>query len=149
MGKFTVGGRWVLLGVSFFMLFLSVSLIAEDITPLPNESIWAAVVGFIGGLTGGQYVGFLGIAAGVVTVAVTFFRTTIGANLSGIWTLAVLYGLSAAAILLQGIAAGDAVGEILRNSVFMGAVLNSINEILKHAFEKKEPVLQGPLPRKR
>lgn len=125
-------------GPIFFLALAVIPAVAlaEDISPLPNESLLSAILAFVGGLAGGQYVGFLAIAGGVVGLLVVLFRTTIGSNLSGIWTLAVLYGLSALVIVLQGLAAGTPLAELLKNAALMGAVLNSINEILRHTILK-------------
>lgn len=104
----------------------------EDVTPLPDTSIWPAVMAFLGSL-----VSVKTAIIGFVALATVFFRTTIGSNLAGIWTLAVLYALSALGMGLEGALNGVPFLTIVQNAAFTGAALNSLNEVLKHLFEKK------------
>lgn len=121
--------------IAIFALSAVVALGADiDITPLPDSSLWAALVTFISGLKNSTAIG---IGAAVVELGVVAFRTSIGSKLTGIYTLAVLYGLSAVAFLLHGLATGTPVLQILTNAVFTGALVNSANEVIKHLFPAK------------
>lgn len=146
LGRFSFNIPPVAALVIAVLATFSLRLLAEiNVDPLPNESIWAAVIEFIGKLQGGQYVGFLGIAAGVVYLGTVVFRTSIGANVAGVYSLALVYTLSTILLLLQGLAAGTPLSEILRNGALLGAVVNSIDQWLKHTVlkQQQEPLLQS------
>lgn len=103
-----------------------------EVDPLPTSSIWEAIVLQLQGLQGAS---LLAIVAAIVEVGVVVFRTSIGQQLAGIYTLAVIYGLSAVSFLVHGLAVGTPILSILGNAVFIGALLNSGNEIIKHLFK--------------
>lgn len=108
--------------------------VVSVVAPLPNSDFWDAAWKYI------RSINSVHVAiVGAVALATTFFHTKMGEDLAGIWTLAALYSLSAVAFLVDGLISGTSIISIVSNSVFTAAVLNSVNEIIKHVFQKPVP----------
>jgi hypothetical protein len=107
-----------------------------DVTPLPDAALWTGILEFIQKLTGGNLT-LLVIGAALVQLGVVMFRTTFGRNLTGRWTLAVLYALNTVLAVLLGVSAGISIPEILGSSAVMSLLMNGFAELLKNILPQK------------
>ncbi len=108
--------------------------------PLPDSTIWGAILDYVR-----QINGVKAAVVGLVALGTTFFNTKFGQSISGIWTLAVLYVLSAVGFLVEGLFNGTPLSVIATNAVFTGALLNAANELLKNLFKKPTSDIVHPV----
>jgi len=128
MKKFSV---WFLVPV---LLVATVAFAEVDVTPVDTASFFAQVFALLGKLASWKTA-----VVGVVALGTVFFRTQWGTNLAGIWTLAVVYGLSALGMAIDALVNGGTLASIFANAAITGAALNSLNEVLKHVSELFKP----------
>jgi hypothetical protein len=116
-----------------FGLFTAVAF-GVDVTPLPESAIFQEILKLIQVIAGGNVSLFvLGVSA--VQVAIVLFRTTFGANLSGKWTLALLYALNALLVAMLAVGNGASFGDVIGGAAFLSLVMNGLSELTKHLFK--------------
>ena len=117
-----------------FLMVAAVCFAEVDVTPVDTASFFAQVFAFIGKLASWKTA-----VVGLVALGTVFFRTQWGTSVAGIWTLAVVYGLSAVGMAMDALVNGGTLAGVLANAAITGAALNSLNEVLKHVSELFKP----------
>lgn len=125
------------------LLGLSILAFADAPTPLPESSFLTELLALIGGWSG---LTGLASAVAVVRVVFTFFRTPLASFSKG-WQLAIACLLAVAIVVLEGLASGRALAEIVASSAF-GATLQTFTyEVFKKLGWVPQPAVETIGPR--
>lgn len=128
--------------VKLLLVFSFVFCLASfaDVTdPLPDSEFWTGLLSFLSSISGKS---ILALVAGLVQVAMVFFRTSLS-NFAGKYKLLVVTGLSVVGVVLAGLMAGESVLVTLFSGVGLAALQVFINQVIKQFSEKQQlPLLK-------